>query len=871
MKIRLITVVWGREFVDLFLTVALRSLLAEGNAPALVAAHDVNYTIYTTPEDAQALQADSAFEKLRSVVKIHFSLFNQSEIDPADPGSRGILWNRGLQLAQRNGEVLFFIMPDVLHARGTLLRWARRFEAGARAVFAIGPRVTLETALPELEDRFPDRASPCDLDDQQLIDLLYRHFHPLHATMRRASERRHADPKSDLRVVPGQGLIAREIVSQPFALDPGFFSELRFFAPEDHLDTLAFEPCSTVSLEPIAKFIDHWYRPWPLDQTRLSNLGGWWDRHSTKSCELESEQTFALCHERGEDGAAAIARARAVGSGRFYRAQIVTAGRLYRLFVELRQHKLSRAAAVLAAAVFAGRLRRRLGIRRRAILLIPVDAALDENWSQIRELLTPGRERDLTDLVSDHVILPKEEVRLSRRRRGVLDATDEAGPERLFTMSGQAAEPLIDAAEVVGTPFDVGPFTIYPIDRVLWQHAPHGVVTADAKQAVHPIRAAPNPVSSFNLIGSGGLRPGPYLNRGRRVLRQMTRSAARHGVSLSIHLLRRIELKMERVPPVGRFARLSLTVLRSIQQHGFAVTWGRAAGRIPVLRAPASLVERMRDQKHRLAGTGLRVVHAVRRDGWKVAMRRARNRLKVAASESLTTARLNMMSSDIDAFNDIRRIRVLQAIEQVLTEFMQALPLDEEQSSPLVLVRGILGQLEKAEQGSLSQVLVARLLQLTAKNPMWSDAWLELGFLHLDAGQLDDALAAFERAMQGAQLKDGDKVNSLAIAAANHGRILAARGRHQEACESFAFCLGRDPGQAVTAVEYAEQLRTLGQLDLAASYYVEGMNYHGMRWNLPKFPRDARKISFASFSPRKEIGPRPGVDVPMRSAIETVD
>ena len=49
MKIRLVTVVWGREFVDIFLRIGLRSLLAEGNAPALARAHQVTYTIYTTP------------------------------------------------------------------------------------------------------------------------------------------------------------------------------------------------------------------------------------------------------------------------------------------------------------------------------------------------------------------------------------------------------------------------------------------------------------------------------------------------------------------------------------------------------------------------------------------------------------------------------------------------------------------------------------------------------------------------------------------------------------------------------------------------------------------------------------------------------
>jgi hypothetical protein len=281
MKIRLVTVVWGREFVEIFLRIGLRTLLAGGNAPALARAHQVTYTIYTTPEDRQLLEAEPAFARLREALNVQFSLFGLSEIDRASPSSHGIFWYRAIALARRRNEVLFFIMPDVLYARGTLLAWARHFESGARAVFTVGPRVALETTLPELEARFPARQEPCDLSREELLELLYRHFHPAHAIMRRDSSRRFAHPEYDLRVVPGRGVIIRDMVSHPFCLDPGYFSKLRYFAPEDHLESLAFEPCSTVSAEPLLKFIDQWYRPWPLDEIRLSNLGGWWDWHTS--------------------------------------------------------------------------------------------------------------------------------------------------------------------------------------------------------------------------------------------------------------------------------------------------------------------------------------------------------------------------------------------------------------------------------------------------------------------------------------------------------------------------------------------------------------------------------------------------------------
>jgi hypothetical protein len=880
MKVRLITVVWGRQFADLFLRVGLRSLLAEGNVEALAHAHQVIYTIYTTPDDASRLERDPSFIKLRRVVTVHFSLFGLTEIDAANPSSHGIFWYRGLQLAQRNGEVLFFIMPDVLHARGTLLRWAQRFEAGAKAVFTIGPRVALETALQELEARFPAADEPCDLHRSELLELLYRHFHPVHAVMRRNSVRRFAHPEFDVRVVPGQGAVVREIVSHAFALDPGFFSAFRYFTPEDHLDALAFEPCSTVSVEPVTKFIHHLYRPWPLDQNRLSNLGGWWAWHATRSCERESEHAFELCYRPGHDPVSIRARARAVAGGRIFRSQILAAGRLYQLFIGLRKEGLSRAAAVLATAVFAGRLRRRLGVRRRAILLVPTDAAIDQNWSQIRELLVPGRERDLATLIADHVLLPEEEMRCSRRRRTLSTMTTEPSShaEAQFTASGLRAEPLIGDANLAGARFDVGPFTIYPVDRVLWRERPGQPAAPDLTHAASPIVSVGAPAQS-------------YPTRRQRSLRQAMNAAARHGVSLSVKLLRGLVSRTERMPLIGRPVRLSLLVARSIRDRGLVRTWERVVARVDLLRALDNRMVRMRRRWQSLTTMMHHLVRVARRDGPVVVTRKVIDRLRIATSRIISSLPLTAWRSastsppaphdaapappsipgtaDVETFDDIRRIRALQAIEQMLTEFMQGLRDEELQSSPLVFVRRLLGEVEEPGQRQLSQLLIDRLVGLTSRHPLWSEAWLELGFLYLDAEQADDALAAFERAMGGTS-KVTDGIDACAVAAAHHGRILAARGRHEEACRSFSYCLRHDPSQAIAAVELAGQLRSLGDLDLAVGYYETGMDYQAARWNVPEFPRDASEVSFPSLRREREMGRRCPVELPIRPAAEPV-
>jgi hypothetical protein len=146
MKIRLITVIWGAPFVDLFLKLSLRSLMADGNIAALAKAHDCHFTIFTTKEDLQTLESAPDFIKLSEIVHIDISIFGLGEIDPANRGHHAIMWERAFELARRNKEILFLIIPYLLYAEGTLLRWAKKIKNGAREIYTPGQFVALERA-----------------------------------------------------------------------------------------------------------------------------------------------------------------------------------------------------------------------------------------------------------------------------------------------------------------------------------------------------------------------------------------------------------------------------------------------------------------------------------------------------------------------------------------------------------------------------------------------------------------------------------------------------------------------------------------------------------------------------------------------------
>ena len=851
MRIRLVTVVWGREFADTFIRVGLRSLLGKGNIPDLAAAHEVIYTIYTTHRDADILEQAPAFAQLRESANVSLSLFDPSEIDTTNYGEHGGFWRRAIDLARRNGEVLFFIIPDLLYANGTLVRWAERFADGKRAIFTIGPQVVLETIVPELEQQFPGRDSPYDLDRNQLLDLLGRHLHPLHVAMRHDSPRRPTHPEYDLRLVPGRGMVIREMVSHPFCLQPSFYSSLKHYGPEDHLDTLAFEPCSAVSVEPLLKRLHGYYRPWPLDDVRLSNLAGWWDGFATAACERESNFAFELARQEDEEWRAA--RARAVAAGGFYRSQVVAAGKLYRLFVALRAHGCLRAANILAAAVYAGRLRRRIGVRRRAIVLVPTDEALSgPDGDKVRALLQPGREREFLDLISDHVVLGKDEIGSSRRLKRLIRQSPAkmAGEEELVTARGLPAGALLAFAKSAGEPIGVGPFTIYPVDKVIWReaaeaHAASGrtrVSTPSQRPSEMSVSTPPDPRTMggtfavtrwarksilhralfyalhipfvepfiallfpfyFKVPIKNRLRPYPVVHRARDAVRQLQdrRSA--------FDLTARVKASV-----LSGAARWALRGIRSARRHA---------------------------QPHVAAAQ--RVAGLIRRDGLRLALRKIRTQAMGSSSLKDVIARLTVAPSDIERLDQLRTYRALKAVEAVLVDCETRMGAGPFRSMPLVHLRQLLAR-NKLDGARGSKAACALLMKLVEKHPSWAEPWLELGFMYEDEGADAEALRCFERAMRGRRAADFalSQPHPGAVAAANRGRLLMAMGRNEEARAALALAVGRDPGQKVAAAQYAGLLRRQGDIDTALVYYGEGMYYQECRWSLPPAPRDAADV-----------------------------
>ena len=276
MRFHLLSVFWGDEFTDRFGRIALRSLLAPGNLPALAAAHRVVYHIHTSAADADRLSADPAFQEVGKYVEYRVHKVSLTETERRNPSTHWMLWHRGAAQLDQDEDVLITVAPDHLFSRDAMTRWAALFLDGKLAMFCPGVQVVLETLQEEIERSFPV-PGPIDVGIDDLHAMMLGHLHPMKITMLRGSPRCILHPEEHLRPIDGYGFVQNVLGSHAVAFRPRAIRVNAHFCPVEHLDRIAFEPCRYLSLEPALKALPLYLHPWRFDDPALSQFGEWGD------------------------------------------------------------------------------------------------------------------------------------------------------------------------------------------------------------------------------------------------------------------------------------------------------------------------------------------------------------------------------------------------------------------------------------------------------------------------------------------------------------------------------------------------------------------------------------------------------------------
>lgn len=209
-----VTVVWGRSYVELFLDVAVPNQMTPGNLGALPAGS--RYRVFTSPEDFETLAASSILARVNDMMPVDVIAMPELAESAVNPLDRLITAHRlALQDARPSRAVLVFLNADHFMSEGALAAVVRRHAAGSRAVGSTGVRLDKDTFIAALQTRGGVRS----LASRDLVALALDHLHPFTLAHMIGGTRSACWPISVYWNVPGEGILARAFYLHSLMVD----------------------------------------------------------------------------------------------------------------------------------------------------------------------------------------------------------------------------------------------------------------------------------------------------------------------------------------------------------------------------------------------------------------------------------------------------------------------------------------------------------------------------------------------------------------------------------------------------------------------------------------------------------------------------
>jgi len=229
-RLHIATCVWGRWHIEAFGRIALPTLLAAGNIPAIRENFDVRYRFFTTAPDRARIEGLALFRDLAALVPVEIV----TPIDEEHPETtRHVEWyHAAIAGAKDDGAVVAFAPPDVVWSDGTFGAMARVMASGKKGCAMPYLRVVSETIDPFMSALSDSGRRVVALNGRETVALGLEHFHPLSAAAVAGAP--HTRPTLEvLFPVRGEGLVLGHAVRELFAFDPSRMTPSYLWYAED--------------------------------------------------------------------------------------------------------------------------------------------------------------------------------------------------------------------------------------------------------------------------------------------------------------------------------------------------------------------------------------------------------------------------------------------------------------------------------------------------------------------------------------------------------------------------------------------------------------------------------------------------------------
>ena len=177
-------IVWGREYVDNFLRYGMRSMLSEGNLPALRSQGQVVFSIVTDVAGEAQIRQHPVFAQMCALGDVVFITMAESITGILRSGHLvrnfyvlyGMLDHCSIYFAQGARSHLFMIPVDAIVADGSLANMANYRHEGFECCGGGNIVANTETFLPALDGLF-GADGPISISTEELASLAVEHAH----------------------------------------------------------------------------------------------------------------------------------------------------------------------------------------------------------------------------------------------------------------------------------------------------------------------------------------------------------------------------------------------------------------------------------------------------------------------------------------------------------------------------------------------------------------------------------------------------------------------------------------------------------------------------------------------------------------------
>jgi len=245
LKINLVTILFGKEFVTKYINYCLPSLLAKENLPAVIGKHSVNYTIYCPLSDFNIIKESQIFKKIRSLGNngINFKHHNiPNNYIENDPSGHHFAWQDSMSEAAKKNECVIFIIPDNVFSNNCLSKWMQLIEDGYTQILAPSPYTLEESATTIINGYKSSIKESIDIYQQDILNIYKNNIHPLSSCMEVGQTVVNTHPEHRINI-KDKKIIIRTITSNPLVIN---------FSKKEK--KIAVDQIRSISLEPLRKY-----------------------------------------------------------------------------------------------------------------------------------------------------------------------------------------------------------------------------------------------------------------------------------------------------------------------------------------------------------------------------------------------------------------------------------------------------------------------------------------------------------------------------------------------------------------------------------------------------------------------------------------